>query len=80
VAMWCRHGWARFASLVNFKISKMAKRTRLLPAMAALTGEVLLAAVVSAFAGGLLARAALSVRSIAFPEGVCDDCEPERGL
>jgi len=53
---------------------------RLLPAMAALTGEVLLAAVVSAFAGGLLARAALSVRSIAFPEGVCDDCEPERGL
>jgi hypothetical protein len=51
--------------------------------MAALTGEVLVAAVaavVSAFAGGLSARAALSVRSIALPEPLCEDCELVRGL
>ena len=58
--------------------------------MAALTGEVLVGevlvgevpvgVVVSAFAGGLSARAALSVRSIAFPEPLCEDCELVRGL
>lgn len=57
--------------------------------MAALTGEVLvglagLAGLVGlvalAFAGGLSARAALSVRSIAFPEPLCEDCELVRGL
>jgi hypothetical protein len=55
--------------------------TRLRPAMAALTGEVFACVLaVSAFAGGLSARAALSVRSIALPEPLCEDCEPERGL
>jgi hypothetical protein len=51
--------------------------------MAALTGEVLVGlvgVVASAFAGGLSARAALSVRSIAFPEPLCEDCELVRGL
>ena len=58
--------------------------TRLLPAMAALTGEVLPWPVVSTLAavaaGGLSARAALSDRSIALPEPLCEDWEPARGL
>jgi hypothetical protein len=66
---------------LGFKIrDQKGRHTRLLPAMAALTGEVLVGAVVSAFAGGLSARAALSVRSIAFPEPLCEDCELVRGL
>jgi hypothetical protein len=54
--------------------------------MAALTGEVLVGLVglvglvALAFAGGLSARAALSVRSIALPEPFCEDCELVRGL
>ena len=42
---------------LSFKIRdpKKGRHTRLLPAMAALTGEVLVGEVVSAFAGGLSA-------------------------